>query len=215
MIYEILILVVALIIVVVFVVLVTTLVITPSTDYKTSKPDHTSTNDTSTKKDEVIKPPPPQTFWSENIRGNQSFESFPPCFQKDTNSKNIYAIIAKANLVQRYYTLLDILSLLLCLKEEQTKECKSINIKDRLTQVLGMGGNPNDEDTKLKALSFFPVNENAISKLLVGCIYLIERQLKIIKDDASLYKTDKEQIVGYIYSFYTTNIPTLYKLCLE
>lgn len=213
MLYEILILVVALILVVVFVVLVSTLVITPSNDYKPSSSTPRTSSSPTASTD--TKPPPPPTFWSENIRGNPNFESFPPCFQKDPHSKNIYSIIARANLVQRYYTLLDTLSLLICLKEEQSRECKSIQIKDRLTQVLGMGGNPNDEDSKLKAMSFFPVNDNMISKLLVGSIYLTERQLKIIKDDPSLYKTDKEQLTGHLYTFYTTNIPTIYKLCLD
>lgn len=153
-------------------------------------------------------------FWSENLRNNKNFEGFPPCYNTDTSAKNVFSILQRLNYVQRYYTLLDIMSILLCLKEEQSRQCNQRDVKDRLVQVLGMGGNPNDEESKKKAAAFIPVNETLQSKLIVAALDLCERQVKVMRGDASVSKIDADQISGHVYSFYVSNLATIYKACL-
>lgn len=157
-------------------------------------------------------PTPPPVSWSENIRGNKNYELFPPCYQLDTSSKNIFGILSKLHLVQRYFNLLDVLSVMLCL---EAKTCTTIDVKDRYTQILGLGANVDDTDVKTLVMSFIPVNETNPSKFLVGCVYIIERQLKLINSDNDVSKTDKEQIKGHIYTFYSTHLSVIYKACLR
>lgn len=153
-------------------------------------------------------------FYSENLRNNKNFEGFPPCYNMDPSAKNVFGILQRLNYVQRYYTLLDILSVILCLKEDQSRQCDQRNIKDRLVQVLGMGGNPDDEESKKKAAAFIPINETLQSKFLVAALDLCERQVKVLRGDASVSKGDADQISGHIYSFYVANFATVYKTCL-
>ena len=161
--------------------------------------------------------PPPSditntTSWSENIRGNKNFDLYPPCYNLDPSSKTIFGIISKLHLVQRYFTLLDVLSIMLCL---ETKTCDKFDIKDRYTQIIGLGANVDDKDIKTLIMSFIPVNETNPSKLLIGCVYLIEKQMKLINSDNDVSKIDKEQIKGHIYTFYSTHLSTIYKACLR
>lgn len=211
MLTEIFMLLVAFVILVLFVTLVSTLVIT--TPFGVSSSGGSSTTGVS-----PTPPSPPSVtgtsiLWSENIRGFSNYETMPPCFQTDSYSKNIYAILARSHLIQRYYNMLDTISLLLCLEIAQKKECLAQNVRDRLTQLIGMGGNVDDESARTKASSFIQVNDTLISKLLVAAIYIIERQMLLVENDTSLTKTDKEQLKGYVYSFYASHISTIYKLC--
>ncbi len=156
-------------------------------------------------------PSPPQVSWSENIRGNKNFDLFPPCYQIDSSSKSIFGILSRLHLIERYFNLLDVLSTMLCL---ETKTCNPNDIKDRFTQILGLGANVNDEDTKILTMSFIPVNETAPSKFLIGCVFILERQLKLISSDNDISKIDKEQIRGHLYTFYSTHLSVIYKACL-
>lgn len=190
----------ALILVAVFASLVSTLVITtPSASQPTPSP--------------ASVPVMPAMYWSENLRGNRNFELFPPCFQRDPYGKNIYGILARYNMVDRYYSLLDIMSLLLCLEEAQTTQCKATNIKDRMVQLTGMGANPNDEEARKKASAFITVNESDASRLLVGAMHLLERQAKVMIVDKDIARPDIDQITGHLYSFYASHYPTIAKLC--
>jgi hypothetical protein len=132
----------------------------------------------------------------------------------DTSAKNIFGILQRLNYVQRYHALLDIMSILLCLKEEQSRQCNQREIKDRLVHVVGMGGNPDDEESKKKAGAFIPVNETLQSKFIVAALDLCERQVKVMRGDASVSKIDADQISGHVYSFYVSNLATIYKACL-
>lgn len=157
-------------------------------------------------------PTPQYISWTENIRGNKNYELFPPCYQLDTSSKNIFGILSKLHLTQRYFNLLDVLSTMLCL---ENKTCTTIDVKDRYTQITGLGGNVDDKDVKALVMSFIPVNETMPSKFLVGCVYILERQLKLINSDNDITKQDKEQIKGHLYTFYASHLSVIYKTCLR
>lgn len=153
--------------------------------------------------------------WSENLRGNKNFEAFPPCFQNDFSSKSIYGIFVNLNQVQKYYDFIDILSLLLCL-EAKSSECKTADVKDRLTQVLGMHANVIDKETITIAKAFIPtidICESDKCKVILGSIYILERQLKIIENDMSISQESKSAIKGHLYNFYTNHLLNIYKTC--
>jgi hypothetical protein len=154
-------------------------------------------------------PSPPLLSWSENIRGNQNATGgFPPCYTDDSYAKRIYGIIASMNMTQRYYSLIDLLSILLC-----ANQCDRLHLKDRMTQIVGMGGNADDNDIKYKAMNYIPVNETLPSRFIVASMYLIERQVKLIENDSSISVENKDLIKGNIYSFYVRNLSSIYKTC--
>ena len=165
-------------------------------------------------------PTRPTLTWSENIRNNKNFDMFPPCFQNDPSSKSIYGILGRVNQIQRYYNFVDILSILLCLEEIQKKSCTSQGeVKDRLTQILGMGANISDNETLTLVRAFIPIDEknkceSDKCKLILGAVYLLERQMKVLNNDTTISKEDKSNIKGHLYTFYSTHLPTIYKLCL-
>lgn len=153
-------------------------------------------------------------YWSENLRNNKNYEGFPPCYNIDSSSKTIFGILQRLNYVQRYYSLLDVMSIILCLRETQSRRCNINDIRDRLVQIVGMGGNANDADSKTKAAAFIPVNETMQSKLLVAALDLCERQIKVMRADPTVPKADVDQISGHIYSFYVANLASTYKACI-
>lgn len=152
--------------------------------------------------------------WSEIIRGNPSQNGFPPCYTNDNAAKAIYGILKSNNSVQKYYGLLDVLSILLCLEQAQIKQCKDTNIKDRQVQITGMGGDPDDQDSKEYASTFFKNSNTTMHRLLVASVYLIRRQLQIFETDYNINRVDKDQVKGHVYSFLSTHLPQLAKLCV-
>lgn len=154
-------------------------------------------------------------YWSENLRNNKNFENFPPCFDMDASAKSIFGIILRLGLMQRYYNMIDILSIVLCLKYLQNKGCRSSDIKDRLVQLVGMGGSANDKDSQTKAAAFIPVNDTLQSKLLVTAVNLLERQMALMRNDSAVSKSDADAISGHLYSFYVNNLPGIYKTCVD
>lgn len=154
-------------------------------------------------------------FWSENLRNNKNFENFPPCFDMDASAKNIFGIILRLNLMQRYYNMIDLLSILLCLRFMQDKACRSSDIRDRLVQVKGMGGNAEDRDSQNKASAFIPINDTLQSKMLVATLNLLERQMALMRNDSAVSKQDADAISGHLYSFYVNNFPAIYKKCMD
>jgi hypothetical protein len=154
-------------------------------------------------------------YWTENLRNNKNFESFPPCFERDSNAKNIFGIMLRLNLMQRYYHMIDVLSVLLCLQQLQAKACRTSDIKDRMVQIVGLGGNANDKASQEKAAAFIPVNDTLLSKFLVASIDLLEKQMKIMRSDSAVSKADADSVSGHLYSFYVANFPVIYKTCTD
>lgn len=147
--------------------------------------------------------------WSENLRNNKNYAGFPPCYNTDVSSKTIYGILSRAQLVQRYFNLLDILSVLLCLKQG----CSAQDVKDRYVQIVGMGANLNDEDARALVAGFAPLDDTMISKLLVGAVHIIGRQLNVLRNDSVLSVEDRDKINGLIYTFYAAHLEDIYAAC--
>jgi hypothetical protein len=202
MIFEILTVLIALLVTVITVILVSSLVLKkPSTDEQIPV--------ASTRV-------PAPILWSENLRNNRNYDAYPPCFDLDINSKAIFSLIMGNNKLQKYKTLLDILSIVLCLKKARMNSCgSSLVVKDRLVQLLGMGADVNDATVKTKIQAFIPGDESDLSKLLRGAMYLIDGIINVILNDKDISKTDRENLVGNVYNFYNDNYPFIYRQCLK
>lgn len=153
--------------------------------------------------------------WSENLRGNNNFDKFPPCFQTDSSCKSIYGSLLNLNQVQKYYNMIDILALLLCL-EQKVSQCTTADIKDRLTQVLGMGANVSDKETIRLVKAFIPTIDKCESdkcKVIIGSIYILEIQMKIMANDTTISQEIKSLIKGHLYTFYTNRLLNIFKNC--
>lgn len=155
----------------------------------------------------------PPTRYNEHARNMQDYLIFPPCYDIDVNAKRIFAILSKYNYLQKYHDLLDILSTVLCMEKIQYARCIPLDIQDRYTQVLGMGGDANDKVAREKAASFIPVNETPISKFLVGALHIVDRNMIMLQSDSTISKSDREQVSGNIYSFFATHYPQIYQKC--
>lgn len=197
---------VATVIVIIITVIVSALIIT--------KPVNANTG--STVKRDLGEPRPAATplYWSENLRNNKNYEGFPPCFNSDASAKTIFGMLQRLNYIQRYYTLIDVLSIILCLRDTQSLRCNINDVRDRLVQIVGMGGNASDEESKTKATAFIPINDTMQSKLLVAALDLCERQMKVMRADTTVPRGDADKISGHLYSFYVANLSSAYKACL-
>lgn len=157
-------------------------------------------------------PPAPGINWSENLRNNVSNGNLPPCSQTDPFIKNIFTTLSKLNLVQRYFNLLDIMSIILCYEADI---CNSVFDRERLVQVIGMGGDPQDKDSReyLKAFTTIQKTDTMTTRFLVACLNLIQKQTNLIKVDKDITRQDSDAILGHIYSFLVSHIDNIYKLC--
>lgn len=54
--------------------------------------------------------------WTENKRYNSNYEKYPPCYNISKDSREIYSILEKYNLLKKYHQLLDLYSIILCQK---------------------------------------------------------------------------------------------------
>jgi hypothetical protein len=198
MLLEVSIIIIALLLVVVVTVLISTLLIS------TPKKENVATDGT------VDSRP---TAWSEHIRNMKDYMTFPPCYDIDSNAKKIYAILERNDLIQRYQNILDILSILLCLEKKQADECRPLDLKDRFTQIIGMGGDTTDKQTREIVAAFIQIDESLKSRFIVGAVNLIEKNMATLLKDRDMTKTDKEQISGYIYSFYAMHLPLIHAKC--
>lgn len=156
---------------------------------------------------------PNQIIWSENIRNNKNVTEFPPCYENDHAAKTIYGIIRQNNSIRKYYTLLDMLSIMLCLEKAQINNCKDTNISDRQMQITGLGGDPDDQNIREYASTFFEITNKPMSRFLVSTMYLIHRQMQLLESDYNFDNEDKKQLKGQLYSFYTTHLKQMSKLC--
>ena len=165
----------------------------------------------------LIPPPPAQNVpppinWSENLRKNESNGYMPPCSQSDPFIKYTFAVLRRLNLVSRYFTLLDVLSVILCYESDS---CNSVFDKERLTQVINMGGDPHDKDALAHLKSFAKVDkvDSPTTRFLVAALNLVQKQSNLIKIDKDIPRQDADAILGHIYAFNVSHIDNIYKLC--
>lgn len=206
MIIEIIVILLALFITVMTVMLVASLVLQKPTEEQGDIPRNTTVAAT-----------PPPILWSENMRNNTGKNGFPPCYDLDINAKSMHAMIMGKQKLQKYKNLLDVISIVLCVKKARTgcDPNRSDEVKPRLIQLVGMGANVNDASTKSKARAFIPVDESNISKFLVAAMNLIDSMVLTFTSDYEIDKSDREQMLGYVYNFYNDNFSFIYNQCSQ
>lgn len=156
--------------------------------------------------------------WAEHIRSNVPVNGFPPCFEDNSACKSIYGILASYNLLQKYFTLLDILSVMNCqYMNNKGIACNRTYLKDRTVMFTGMGGNPDNEHaiTLVTAYTKAENLERPITKFVIAGVDLIEKEMRKIHDDTEISLQDKSRLQGFIADFYKSNIPDVIQQCRD
>jgi hypothetical protein len=151
--------------------------------------------------------------YSEEMRGMQKMNGeLPPCYGVSIDAVNIYKIIAGYKKTVVYKNFLDVMSVLLCQKQNGCG--KDSFLKDRRMQILG-AANPNDATAaqQVDALidSFDP--KTVIGQFLIASVHLLNRHMSSIQSDTEITAQDKERIQGHLLSFLSSNIPDMYAAC--
>lgn len=145
-------------------------------------------------------------IYTENKRLNFNFGKYPPCFNLNHEAQQIYETLDMKGLVIKHQRLFDIYSILLCQKYHASyKECNSKMIDDRINDVKKMMPKSfNKKKYKEKISKYLKLNKNRISKLILICYYLIEKEINAINDD---------KIRELNHRFYFSTFKELYMLC--
>lgn len=196
----------------VFLVIMSLLVIKPPP----APPKQEPANSSST----TVKPVPVvvNEKWAEHIRSNVTVDGFPPCFEQNPPCKSIYGILASYNFLQKYFTFLDILSVMNCqYMNNKGIACNRGYLKDRSVMFTGMGGDPDNEKaiTIVRAYSKVDNLEQPIVKFTIAGVDLIQKEMQKIHDDTDISLQDKNRIQGFITDFYVSNIPGVIQQCKD
>ncbi len=145
-------------------------------------------------------------IFSENKRLNFNFGKYPPCFNLSFEAQQIFDTLAMNGIEHQYKQLFDLYSILLCQKYHASyKECNSDMLKERIEDVSKMMPKYFDQPKYRTRISkYIKLDNSNISKLILMCFYLIEQQMKNIKD---------EKIINLNRKFYFATFKELHTLC--
>lgn len=151
--------------------------------------------------------------WTENLRGFTS-SMFPPCYDLSPEVKKIFSILKGYNLEKKYMQLLDVYSMVLCQETQiRAKACSDSFINDRLADLNTLGGDANSQHAIGIVKANTNLQNNKMGKFLVMATDLIEKQMKELLNDATISKSDKEQISGFNSLFYRQRYDLMNKRC--
>ncbi len=142
----------------------------------------------------------------ENKRLNYNFGKYPPCFNLSYEAQQIFDALDMKGEREKYELLFDIYSILLCQKYHASyKECNPQMIEDRIKDVQKFLPEYFDQaKIRTKISKYIKLNNSKISKLIIMCYYLIEKQMKNINDD---------KIKELNHKFYYSVLKELFTLC--
>lgn len=145
-------------------------------------------------------------IFSENKRLNFNFGKYPPCFNLSFEAQQILETLAMEGISHKYHQLFDLYSILLCQKYHASyKECNPEMLQERIDDVEKMMPKYFDQPKyRTKISKYIKLDSSNISKLIFMCFYLIEQQMKTIKDD---------KIINLNRKFYFATFKELQTLC--
>jgi len=131
--------------------------------------------------------------YSENKRLNFNFGKYPPCFNYSVEARHIFDTIDMKGEINKYQRLFDVYSILLCQKYHASyKECDSDMLKERINDLKKMMPQNYDKNLLLEKISKYVIlNDSNVFKLILMSFYLIEEEIKKIKDDKIINLNDK------------------------
>ena len=152
------------------------------------------------------------TYWYEESRKNIAFNKYPPCYDICGATRNIYDIFEKTKLINDYYVLLNVYSVILC-QEAHAKYCREEMVLERLRDLKNSGGNELDRDAQDIVRKHTKLQNNHIGFLLVLATSIIIKELRKIVDDKRISDKDKKSIMNLNETFYKIHYDKITQLC--
>jgi len=150
------------------------------------------------------------TYWYEESRGNKSLNKYPPCYNICAATRHIYHIFEKYNLINDYYVLLNVYSVILCQKTHAEKRNQEM-LLERLRDLKNSGGNELDKNAQNIVQQHTRLHNNQIGFLLVLATSIIIKELKKLDSDSRILDIDKQLIYKHNETFYTNHYDTVNK----
>jgi hypothetical protein len=134
--------------------------------------------------------------WIENLRNNNNYKTYPPCFNLSNEAQKIYDILASKNMIEKHQILFEVYSILFCqIKYLRMKNCSNTMLLDRINDLEKLTGNISINNTK-KLLNYISQSNiknmnnltlNFLNKLLFLIIKEIDR-INLSQNKISLIK---------------------------
>lgn len=154
--------------------------------------------------------------WSENLRNIKQtvYPGMPPCFEINSDARNMYAIIDSRQKKVQHRHFLDMLSIMLCQSADVCTGSTS-RFKERSIQVYGSGGDPSDSNSRNIVAMFvsYPDDKLDITKFIVACVQLLYKHFGMITNDADIPDNEKQLLQGHLTSFLRTVLQDMYNKC--
>jgi hypothetical protein len=152
--------------------------------------------------------------FSENKFGNQSSTKYPPCYEICGATRNIYDILEKNKLLEKYHEMLDKYSIVLCqevfLKE---KKCNNTMFEERYNNIKKNKNIPDVIQKKVKNIIVDKPKDKRMIKFLENITDVLEKNIKILKKDNNLSEKEKKKIIKMNDVFYQVHYNELSSRC--
>lgn len=144
--------------------------------------------------------------YTENKRLNFNFGKYPPCFNLSFEAQQVFDTLDMKGEREKFQRLFDLYSILLCQKYHASyKDCNPLMLEERIDDVQKMLPEYFDQaKVRTKLSKYIKLNNSKISKLILICFYLIEKEIKKIND---------EKIINLNRKFYFATFKELFTLC--
>jgi hypothetical protein len=146
----------------------------------------------------------------ENGRNNQNFGKYPPCFDTNNESIQIFDILESEKLVSVHKVLLEAMSIILChQKQNKINQCIQNQINDKINDLGNLGFKRNDMtySTNIEQILGDKYQQTSpfVIELLLRATTLIENEINKMK--LSTEKMDKiRKLVNLFYQKEYINI---------
>ncbi len=143
---------------------------------------------------------------------------YPECFEICPASKNIYNILKKFNLLEKYANIIDLHQYVLCLEIASRKECSHEKIKENIVYLMNTYGPPMNDPKELaniliKHIAVDLQNPTPIITLLLLIADYLQREIEDLKQSSILKETDLQNFETNMETFYDVHFNELIKLC--
>lgn len=152
--------------------------------------------------------------YSENKYGNNSKTKYPPCYEICGATRNIYDILEKNKLLEKYHNMLDKYSIVLCQEVYlKDKKCDETMFEERYNDIVK--NNKISENIKkiVKDNIIDIPKDKRMIEFLENITNLIEKDIKLIKKDNSLTEKEKQKVIKMNNVFYQVHYNELTSKC--
>ena len=152
--------------------------------------------------------------FSENKYGNYSKTKYPPCYEICGATRNIYDILEKNKLLEKYHNMLDKYSIVLCQEVYlKKKKCEQTMFEERYNDIV-KDNNINDNIKKIVKDNIIDLpKDKRMIEFLENITAIIEKDIKLLKKDNSLTEKEKQKIIKMNNVFYQVHYNELTNNC--